>query len=85
MGRNPSIKTVQSDQEKLDTLRFSVMEKSGLQGNLVQEDFSRQVQRIATTTQGENISSYCFSELSPVCAVVGGVLSQEIIKVCYDD
>lgn len=25
--------------------------------------------------------SYCFSELSPVCAIVGGVMAQEIIKV----
>ena len=24
---------------------------------------------------------HCFSELSPVCAIVGGVLAQEIIKV----
>lgn len=26
-------------------------------------------------------SRHCFSELSPVCAIVGGVLGQEIIKV----
>lgn len=26
--------------------------------------------------------SYCFAELSPVCAIVGGVIGQEIIKVC---
>ena len=25
---------------------------------------------------------HCFAKLSPVCAVVGGVLGQEIIKVC---
>ena len=25
--------------------------------------------------------SYCFAELSPVCAVTGGILGQEIIKV----
>ncbi len=25
--------------------------------------------------------SYCFSEMAPVCAVVGGVLGQEIVKV----
>ena len=25
--------------------------------------------------------SYCFAELSPVCAIVGGVIGQEIIKV----
>lgn len=24
----------------------------------------------------------CFSEMAPVCAVVGGVLSQEAVKVC---
>lgn len=27
------------------------------------------------------IHSHCFSEMSPVCAVVGGVLGQEIVKV----
>lgn len=27
------------------------------------------------------LSSYCFSEMAPVCAVVGGVLGQEIVKV----
>lgn len=27
------------------------------------------------------ILSYCFSEMSPVCAVVGGVLGQEVVKV----
>ena len=26
----------------------------------------------------------CFAELSPVCAIVGGVLGQEIIKVLYN-
>lgn len=25
--------------------------------------------------------SFCFAELSPVCAIVGGVIGQEIIKV----
>ena len=24
---------------------------------------------------------YCFSELSPVCAIVGGIFAQEVIKV----
>lgn len=28
-----------------------------------------------------SFSRHCFSELSPVCAIVGGVLAQEIIKV----
>ena len=27
------------------------------------------------------VFSYCFSELSPVCAIVGGVMAQEVIKV----
>lgn len=27
------------------------------------------------------VLSYCFSEMSPVCAVVGGVLGQEVVKV----
>uniref|UniRef100_A0A8C6LFD1 SUMO1 activating enzyme subunit 1 n=1 Tax=Nothobranchius furzeri TaxID=105023 RepID=A0A8C6LFD1_NOTFU len=26
------------------------------------------------------VRSYCFSEMSPVCAVVGGVLGQEVVK-----
>ena len=28
-----------------------------------------------------NFSRYCFGQLSPVCAIVGGILGQEIIKV----
>ena len=28
-----------------------------------------------------DLSRYCLSELSPVCAIVGGVLGQEVIKV----
>ena len=28
------------------------------------------------------IYSHCASELSPVCAIVGGVIGQDIIKVC---
>lgn len=27
------------------------------------------------------VLSYCFSEMSPVCAVLGGVLGQEVVKV----
>lgn len=27
------------------------------------------------------VLSFCFSEMSPVCAVVGGVLGQEVVKV----
>ncbi len=37
-----------------------------------------------TTTPGLYLfgpHSYCFSEMAPVCAVVGGVLGQEIVKV----
>lgn len=29
--------------------------------------------------------SYCTAELSPVCAIVGGVLGQEIIKVSWNN
>lgn len=28
-----------------------------------------------------SFDSFCFAELSPVCAIVGGVIGQEIIKV----
>lgn len=32
-------------------------------------------------TCADFVCRYCFSEMAPVCAVVGGILAQEIVKV----
>lgn len=36
---------------------------------------------LVPTVSWRVLLSFCFSEMSPVCAVVGGVLGQEIVKV----
>ncbi|XP_064407066.1 SUMO-activating enzyme subunit 1-like [Halichondria panicea] len=53
-----------SDSELLLSLREQVALKYGISKDLFEESFVR----------------HCNSELSPVCAIVGGVLGQEIIK-----
>jgi len=55
---------IEEDKESLSKLRLSVLDRLKVEHDVVAEDFS----------------SYCFAGLSPVCAVVGGVLGQEIIK-----
>ncbi|XP_069118433.1 SUMO-activating enzyme subunit 1-like isoform X1 [Argopecten irradians] len=63
-GRRPAVKSHNHDIEQLTSLRSEVLENLKVGAKAVPEDFS----------------SHCFSELSPVCAVVGGILGQEIIK-----
>ncbi|XP_041352453.1 SUMO-activating enzyme subunit 1-like [Gigantopelta aegis] len=62
--RRPLIKSHDEDEILLKKLRESTLKKIHSDCKIVPDDFSR----------------YCFAELSPVCAVVGGVLGQEIIK-----
>ena len=64
-GANPSRSNDNSDSNKLLQLKREVATKCNISSDLIPEDFT----------------SSCYSELSPVCAVVGGVLGQEIIKV----
>ncbi|KAI1894038.1 hypothetical protein AGOR_G00129870 [Albula goreensis] len=49
---------------RTDRIRDDVLEALGLNNDLLPDDFV----------------TYCFSEMAPVCAVVGGVLGQEIVK-----
>lgn len=63
-GRSPSTKHQQSDIEELHLLRQHVIGVLGIDAALIPEEFTE----------------YCFSSLSPVCAVTGGILGQEIIK-----
>ncbi|XP_060082452.1 SUMO-activating enzyme subunit 1-like [Ylistrum balloti] len=63
-GRRPAVKSHDHDVEKLTALRSETMEDL----------------KVGTKTVPEDFTSHCFSELSPVCAVVGGILGQEIIK-----
>uniref|UniRef100_H0WWS2 SUMO-activating enzyme subunit 1 n=1 Tax=Otolemur garnettii TaxID=30611 RepID=H0WWS2_OTOGA len=63
-GRDPSCDTYGEDSELLLQIRNDVLDSLGVSPDLLPEDFVR----------------YCFSEMAPVCAVVGGILAQEIVK-----
>ncbi|KAH9519465.1 SUMO-activating enzyme subunit 1 [Bulinus truncatus] len=63
-GRRPSTSTLDTDIKELQNLRLQVLNKLGVPAKVVPEDFYK----------------YGFGELSPVCAIVGGILGQEIIK-----
>jgi len=69
-GCSPRTSKRESDIELLKTLRADVAKKLELpeKNKLVNED-------------GDKLLELLFSELSPVAAIVGGVLGQEIIKV----
>ncbi|GFS09026.1 SUMO-activating enzyme subunit 1 [Elysia marginata] len=63
-SRRPTLATMEMDTKELQNLRISVLNKLGVPAKCIPEDFYE----------------YGFGELSPVCAIVGGVLGQEIIK-----
>lgn len=62
--RKPSTKQLKPDRESLEQLRETVATKLGLETTVIPDTFHL----------------HCFAELSAVCAVVGGVLGQEVIK-----
>ncbi|MBN3318424.1 SAE1 enzyme, partial [Atractosteus spatula] len=63
-GRDPHPESFTDDSQLLLQIRDDVLDSLGLGTELVPDEFV----------------SYCFSEMSPVCAVLGGVLGQEIVK-----
>ncbi|XP_007941067.1 SUMO-activating enzyme subunit 1 [Orycteropus afer afer] len=63
-GRDPRSDTYREDSESLLQIRSDVLDSLGVSPDLLPEDFVRN----------------CFSEMAPVCAVVGGILAQEIVK-----
>ncbi|XP_063793713.1 SUMO-activating enzyme subunit 1 isoform X2 [Pseudophryne corroboree] len=63
-GRDPQPNTFQEDCDLLLQIRNDLLDSLGVNPDMLAEDFA----------------SYCFSEMAPVCAVVGGVLGQEIVK-----
>ncbi|XP_069042466.1 SUMO-activating enzyme subunit 1 [Lepisosteus oculatus] len=63
-GRDPHPESFADDSQLLLQIRDDVLDSLGLGTELVPDEFV----------------SYCFSEMSPVCAVLGGVLGQEIVK-----
>ncbi|XP_068034303.1 SUMO-activating enzyme subunit 1 [Anomalospiza imberbis] len=63
-GRDPCPRSVPEDSQRLLRLRREVLEALGVGPQLLPEQFH----------------SFCFSEMAPVCAVVGGVLGQEVVK-----
>uniref|UniRef100_A0A8C6U1Q7 SUMO1 activating enzyme subunit 1 n=1 Tax=Neogobius melanostomus TaxID=47308 RepID=A0A8C6U1Q7_9GOBI len=66
-GRDPDPRSFDEDSQALRQIRDDVMERLSVSPSLLNDLFS----------------SFCFSELSPVCAVVGGVLGQEVVKALY--
>ncbi|XP_029475802.1 SUMO-activating enzyme subunit 1 isoform X2 [Rhinatrema bivittatum] len=64
-GRDPLPVAYGEDSELLLQIRDKEMELMGVSPDLLPDDFA----------------SFCFSEMAPVCAVVGGVLAQEIVKL----
>lgn len=63
-ARWPAAKMRDSDSEKLMDTWSSLQQRWSLPDRCIPKDFNL----------------HCFGQLSPVCAVVGGVLSQEVIK-----
>ncbi|CAB1348726.1 unnamed protein product [Coregonus sp. 'balchen'] len=63
-GRDPHPQSFKADATLLRQIRDDALEAMGLSSELLPHDFVR----------------YCFSEMAPVCAVVGGVLGQEVVK-----
>ncbi|KAM4628349.1 SUMO-activating enzyme subunit 1 [Polymixia lowei] len=63
-GRDPNPQSFAEDSQLLRQIRDDVLESMGVSSDLLTEEFV----------------SYCFSEMAPVCAVVGGVLGQEVVK-----
>ncbi|KAM6111625.1 SUMO-activating enzyme subunit 1, partial [Phoenicopterus ruber ruber] len=63
-GRDPSPQNYAEDSKLLLQIRRDVLEALGVGADLLPDEFV----------------SYCFSEMAPVCAVVGGVLGQEVVK-----
>ncbi|XP_060928924.1 SUMO-activating enzyme subunit 1 [Limanda limanda] len=63
-GRDPDPQSFAADSQLLRQIRDDVLETLAVSSDLLNDDFI----------------SYCFSEMSPVCAVMGGVLGQEVVK-----
>ncbi|KAM9317538.1 SUMO-activating enzyme subunit 1 [Pholidichthys leucotaenia] len=63
-GRDPDPQSYPEDSQLLRQIRDDVLEALALTPDLV----------------GDEFISYCFSEMPAVCAVVGGVLGQEVVK-----
>ncbi|XP_062591583.1 SUMO-activating enzyme subunit 1-like [Saccostrea cucullata] len=63
-NRRPDVKQKESDIKLLIEQKTATLEKLKLSPSLLSDEFA----------------SFCFAELSPVCAIVGGVMGQEIIK-----
>ncbi|XP_070685432.1 SUMO-activating enzyme subunit 1 [Pempheris klunzingeri] len=63
-GRDPDPQSFAEDSQLLRQIRDDVLEALAVGSDLLNDDFT----------------SFCFSEMSPVCAVVGGVLGQEVVK-----
>jgi ubiquitin-like 1-activating enzyme E1 A len=64
--RYPEISSRESDIEELKKLQIEVLERLGLDENILKNN--------------KDWHKYIFGQISPVCAIVGGVLAQDIIR-----
>ncbi|XP_071962038.1 SUMO-activating enzyme subunit 1-like [Antedon mediterranea] len=69
-GRDPQPGNLENDRTELQRLREEVLDALKVKSDPVDDNFS----------------GHCAAELSPICAIVGGVMGQEIIKAvsCRD-
>ena len=89
--RDPLGQSRSTDSEELLRLREGVATRFNISKELIPEELTkydivcvcvrRKVQPLFPVIHTHTHPRRCYSELSPVCAVVGGVLAQEIIKV----
>lgn len=63
-GRDPDIDHVDTDANKLKEIAVKVLKSLGISEDFLDLDFT----------------VHCVSALSPVCAITGGILAQEVIK-----
>lgn len=64
-SRYPSVDSREEDVEELKTLEKVVIERLGVDDNIIKH---------------KDWHKHCFGEISPVCAIVGGVLAQDVIR-----
>nr|XP_054759524.1 SUMO-activating enzyme subunit 1-like [Lytechinus pictus] len=63
-GRKPKAESLENDGTELERLHNEVFTELGLKTDLIESNYTQ----------------YCTGELGPTCAIVGGIMGQEIIK-----
>lgn len=73
----------EKDVEELKVLLEEVIQELAVPRQLVTDEFTKYDVTVfpLLASQIPYHTRFCFSELSPVCAIVGGIYAQEVIKV----